>query len=81
MPSTARDDFAANDVFALRPRLASLPKRIDCGTDDDLLATVQDYVRGLPGPLEGGFRPGGHEDAYWRLVLPDVVAFLARHLA
>ena len=75
------EDFAANDVFALRPRLASLPKRIDCGTDDDLLATVQDYVRGLPGPVEGGFRPGGHEDTYWRLVLPDVVAFLAGHLS
>jgi hypothetical protein len=75
------EDFEANDVFALRPRLASLPKRIDCGTDDGLLATVQDYVRGLPGPVEGGFQPGGHEDAYWRLVLPDVVAFLARHLA
>jgi S-formylglutathione hydrolase FrmB len=75
------EDFAANDVFALRPRLAPLPKRIDCGTDDALLATVQDYVSGLPGPVEGGFRPGGHEDGYWRLVLPDVVAFLAGHLA
>lgn len=74
-------DFAANDVFALRPRLASLPKRIDCGTDDGLLATVQEYVSGLPGPVAGGFQPGGHEDVYWRLVLPDVVAFLARHLA
>jgi S-formylglutathione hydrolase FrmB len=74
------DDFARNDVFALRPRLQRLPKRIDCGTEDDLLETVQDYVSTLPGPLEGGFQPGAHEVAYWRRILPDVVAFLARHL-
>jgi pimeloyl-ACP methyl ester carboxylesterase len=34
------EDFAANDVFTLRPRLAALPKRIDCGTEDDLLPTT-----------------------------------------
>ncbi len=55
-------DFAAHDVFALRPRLAALPKRIDCGTGDDLAATVRDYRAGLPGAVEGGFQPGGHDD-------------------
>jgi S-formylglutathione hydrolase FrmB len=74
-------DFEANDVFALRPQLEDLPKRIDCGTDDDLLATVQSYISGLPGTAEGGFQPGGHEDTYWRMVLPDVVSFLGRNLA
>ena len=74
------DDFALNDVFALRPQLQELPKRIDCGTEDDLLDTVQDYVSALPGPLEGGFQPGAHEAAYWRRILPDVVGFLARNL-
>lgn len=74
------EDFAANDVFALRPRLADLPTRIDCGTDDDLVATVQDYVSALPDPFEGGFQPGAHEAAYWRRILPDVVDFLAENL-
>jgi len=74
------DDFAANDVFALRPQLETLPKRIDCGTEDDLLPTVQDYVSALPGPLEGGFQPGAHEAAYWQRILPDVVGFLAKNL-
>ena len=74
------DDFTANDVFALRPQLETVPKRIDCGTEDGLLATVQDYVSALPGPLEGGFQPGAHEAAYWRRILPDVVGFLAKHL-
>ncbi|WP_427130937.1 alpha/beta hydrolase [Pseudarthrobacter sp. S9] len=74
------EDFAANDVFALRPQLEALPKRIDCGTEDALLATVQDYVSALPGPIEGGFQPGGHEEVYWRLILPEVLAFLARNL-
>jgi pimeloyl-ACP methyl ester carboxylesterase len=33
-------DFAANDIFGLRPALESLPKRIDCGTTDNLLYSV-----------------------------------------
>lgn len=74
-------DFAANDLFGLRPKLESLPKRIDCGMEDELYATVKDYVSGLPGTVEGGFRPGGHDDAYWRSILPEVVAFLGMNLA
>lgn len=74
-------DFAANDVFALRPRLAALPKRVDCGTGDDLAATVRAYRAELPGAVEGGFQPGGHDDGYWRAILPDVLSFLGRNLA
>jgi dienelactone hydrolase len=73
-------DFAANDVFALRPRLAAIPKRVDCGTDDELAATVREYVSAVPGPVEGGFQPGGHDTAYWRSVLPAVLSFLGRNL-
>lgn len=73
-------DFAAHDVFALRPRLAALPKRIDCGTADDLAATVRQYRADLPGRLEGGFQPGGHDYSYWRSILPDVLSFLGRNL-
>lgn len=73
-------DFAANDVFALRPRLAAIPKRIDCGTDDELAPTVREYVSALPGRVEGGFQPGGHDTAYWRSVLPGVLSFLGRNL-
>lgn len=74
-------DFTANDVFALRPQLSALPKRIDCGTEDPLLPWVKEYVAGLPGHVEGGFQPGGHEDVYWRLILPAVLSFLGRQLA
>ena len=74
-------DFAANDIFALRPELASLPKRIDCGTADNLLYSVKDYVKDLPGEHEGGFQAGGHDTGYWRSVLPEVLAFLGRNLA
>lgn len=73
-------DFAAHDVFALRSKLADLPKRIDCGTEDELYPSVKDYVSALPGPVEGGFQPGGHDEAYWRSILPDMVSFLGRHL-
>jgi enterochelin esterase-like enzyme len=74
------EDFAANDVFALRPKLATLPSRIDCGTGDELYPSVKDYVSALPGPVEGGFQPGGHDESYWRSILPDMVSFLGRHL-
>jgi S-formylglutathione hydrolase FrmB len=74
------EDFEANDVFALRPELELLPTRIDCGTDDNLLYSVRDYVKDLPGQHEGGFQPGGHNDDYWRSILPDVLAFLGRNL-
>ncbi|MCU1532249.1 MAG: esterase [Arthrobacter sp.] len=73
-------DFAAHDVFALRPRLAALPKRVDCGTRDELLATVREYVRELPGEVEGGFQPGGHDSAYLRSILPEVLSFFGTHL-
>jgi enterochelin esterase-like enzyme len=74
-------DFAAHDVFALRPRLAALPKRIDCGTGDELAATVRQYRAELPGEIEGGFRPGGHDYTYWRTILPDVLSFMGYNLA
>lgn len=74
-------DFAAHDVFALRPRLAAVPKRIDCGTGDELAATVRAYRAGLSGEVEGGFRPGGHDYSYWRSVLPEVLSFLGYNLA
>ncbi len=75
------EDFAANDIFALRPELGPLPKRIDCGTSDNLLYSVKDYVSGLPGEHEGGFQDGGHDGGYWRSILPDVFSFLGRNLA
>lgn len=74
-------DFEANDIFALRPELEPLPKRIDCGTADNLLFSVKDYVKDLPGAHEGGFQAGGHDSGYWRSILPDVVAFLGKSLA
>jgi S-formylglutathione hydrolase FrmB len=74
-------DFEANDIFALRPELEMLPKRIDCGTADNLLYSVKDYVSGLPGEHEGGFQDGGHDSGYWRSILPDVISFLGRNLA
>lgn len=74
-------DFAANDIFALRPELEPLPKRIDCGTADNLLFSVKDYVKDLPSAHEGGFQPGGHDSGYWRSILPDVLTFLGKSLA
>jgi S-formylglutathione hydrolase FrmB len=75
------EDFAAHDIFALRPELESLPKRIDCGKSDNLLLSVRGFVKDLPGEYEGGFQDGGHDSGYWSSILPDVLSFLGRNLA
>lgn len=76
----SRADFVANDVFGLRPRLAALPKRIDCGAADDFAGSVRQYRSDLPGRVEGGYQPGGHNSDYWKSILPDVLAFLGDNL-
>ena len=43
-------------------------------------ATVRNYRAELPGSVEGGFQPGGHDASYWRSILPDVLSFLGRNL-
>ncbi|MFC7848365.1 alpha/beta hydrolase [Arthrobacter sp. NPDC057388] len=73
-------DFAANNVFPLRPRLAATPTWVDCGSEDALAPQVRAYRSGLPGQVEGGIGPGGHNMTYWRSVLPDVLDFMGRSL-
>ncbi len=74
-------DFAANDAFALRPRLAALPKRIDCGTGDDLSATVRAYRADSRATSKAVSGPAATTTATGASILPDVVSFLGRNLA
>ena len=79
MPSTTRTILRPTTSLRSGRELEHLPKRIDCGTGDELYASVRDYVSALPGPVEGGFEPGGHDESYWRSVLPDLVSFVGRN--
>jgi len=73
-------DYARNDVFAGRSRLARIPVRIAIGTSDPFYAATRTFVAGLsPRPVTD-FSPGGHDLASWRHSAPSQIAFLGRHL-
>jgi S-formylglutathione hydrolase FrmB len=70
------DDFAANNVFGM-PALASIPIRIDCGTDDPFYGATREFIAQLPSPPAGGFSPGGHDAGFWSSQLPAELAWVA----
>ena len=74
-------DYAANDVFADADRLRGLPVRLDCGRQDPFYEADLAFTEALARPPEGGFEPGGHNDAYWSRVAPPEVDFIGRVLA
>ena len=74
-------DYAANDVFAGVDRLRHLPVRVDCGEQDPFYGAARAFAEALPKPPQGGFTPGGHNDAYWSRVAPAEVDFIGGVLA
>ncbi len=74
------DDFAANDVFALRPQLETCQNGLTAAPKTICSPPSRTTSAPSPARCEGGFQPGAHEAAYWRRILPDVVGFLAKHL-
>ena len=73
-------DFARYDAFAGRDQLAGIPVRVACGESDPFYAASKDFVRGLPWASGTDFRPGGHDDAFWRDVAPGQLAFMGHAL-
>jgi len=74
-------DFARHDVIAGAGRLAGVPVRVDCGTEDPFWRHVVRLTAVLPEPAAGGFSRGGHGGAYWREVAPAQVGFVAAALS
>jgi len=74
-------DYAAHDVYAGAGRLGGLPVRVDCGRQDPFYEADVAFVAALPQKPQGGFEPGGHNDAYWRRVAPPEMDFIAAALA
>ena len=74
-------DYAVHDVYAGADRLAGMPVRIDCGRQDPFCEANEAFVDTLPQRPQGGFEPGGHNDAYWRRVAPPEMDFIAAALA
>jgi len=74
-------DYAAHDVYAGAGRLGGLPVRVDCGKQDPFYEADKAFAEALPELPQGGFAPGGHNDAYWRRVAPPEMDFIAAALS
>ena len=74
-------DYAANDVFAGRPRLSSVPVRMAIGTSDPFYAAARSFVAGLHPPPATDFSMGGHTPAFWRHSATGQLRFLGHALA
>lgn len=75
------EDWREHDVFALRPVLAAIPLRVDCGQSDPFVSANKAFVNGFATPPQSSFGPDSHTDAYWRAVAPEQLAFTSRRLA
>ena len=74
-------DYAAHDVYARVDLLGGLPVRVDCGRQDPFYEADKAFAEALPEQPQGGFEPGGHNDAYWRRVAPPEMDFIAAALS
>ena len=74
-------DYAAHDVYAGAGRLEGMPVRVDCGRQDLFYEADKAFAEALPQQPQGGFAPGGHNDAYWRRVAPPEMDFIAAALS
>lgn len=50
-----------------------------CGESDPFLGADRKLVRAVS-PEVSRFSPGGHDDGYWRGVLPEILKFVGEHL-
>lgn len=76
-----RSDFIANDVFAGRARLASIPLRIAIGTSDPFYVATRRFVAVITPRPAADFSRGGHDVAFWRHAATGQLRFLGNALA
>ena len=72
-------DFARWGVLGNPERIADLSRlqvRVDCGESDPFVPGVQELRRELPS-ARIHWRPGAHDAAYWKSVLPAQLTWLA----
>ncbi|HUR74332.1 MAG TPA: alpha/beta hydrolase, partial [Sporichthya sp.] len=74
-------DFAAHDVTTGNAKLAGIPIRVVCGTQDPFYDAVKAFVA-LPHspPTQTVYGKAGHTPGYWRSQTAAQLSFLARHL-
>lgn len=74
-------DFEKNDVMTANAKLAGIPIRVVCGTQDPFYDAVKAFVA-LPHspPVEAVYDKAGHTPPYWRTQTAEQLTFLAAHL-
>jgi len=73
-------EYEGYSVLGHQADLAGIDVRIDCGKGDPFLRSVEDYVDGFDGSVTAIFDAGGHDEGYWRRVLPGQLRFLGNAL-
>ncbi|WP_433189138.1 hypothetical protein [Actinoallomurus sp. CA-150999] len=83
--AAASPALTRSDDATLAPALAGVPASLTCGRDDPFAAPTRDLLARLRragrAEVTGGIHAGCHDAAFRRRMLPDQVAFLARHLS
>jgi S-formylglutathione hydrolase FrmB len=73
-------DWAANDPLRFYPEIADTPTGMWCGDKDSFADAVRRYIA-LAHPEFSLISPGKHDGTYFGSVLPQVAAFLGKHVA
>lgn len=74
-------DFDANNVMTANAKLAGIPIRVACGTQDPFYGAVRQFVALPHSPkVEAVYGMAGHTPGYWRTETAAQLTFLARHL-
>jgi hypothetical protein len=74
-------DYDANNVMTGNAKLAGIPIRVACGTQDPFYGAVKQFVALPHTPaVQTAYGKAGHTPGYWRTETAAQLTFLARHL-
>lgn len=72
-------EWAELDPLRNVDKLGGVPVGVWCGTEDHFIEGTRKFIR-LASPQVAYTGPGGHGNPFYRKVVPDVLAFLGRHV-
>ena len=71
-----RADFDRHNILTRTASLREVPIRADCGEDDPFATGTRLLLDRLP-HAGGGIRPGFHDSAFWRSLVPEQLATIS----
>lgn len=73
-------DYDNNSLFGRQDSFSQIPLLIEVGASDQFLTYNRQWIAGLRPPPAFSTTAGGHNNRYWRTVLPEQLIFLSREL-